>query len=118
MTFQKLMQISKIALGLALVTATGALAKSPRILFPYAATLNGQQVKAGYYVVAWEARSPEATMTLSQGRHVVATAQAKVVERSTPNQTDAVVYNTAPDGTKRIVEIQFAGSNKVLVLGG
>jgi hypothetical protein len=115
MTIRKLSQVLIVALGTVLLTGTGAFAKGAHILNAYPATVNGQSIKPGHYDVEWQEHSPEATVTFSQDRHTVATVQGKVEERSTRYKEDAVIYDSGADGTKRIVEIQFAKSNKVLV---
>ena len=46
---------------------------------------------------------------------VVLSTEGRVEERDKSYDRDAVVYNTAPDGTMSLIEIRFADSNKVLV---
>jgi len=115
MTIRKPTQILIVALGTMLLAGTSAFAKSARILNAYPATVSGQSIKPGHYDVEWQEHSPEATVTFSQNHRALATVQAKVEERSTRYKDDAVIYDSAADGGKRIVEIQFAKSNKVLV---
>jgi len=50
-----------------------------------------------------------------QRHKVVLTTDGGFVEHSKGYGRDAVVYNTASDGTMSLVEIRFADSNKVLV---
>ena len=98
------------------VVGTEAFAKASETLdIPFSASLSGTKVEAGRYRIDWNANSPEATVTLSKGKTVVATAEAKLVERDTRARRTAVVYKTKADGTEMISEIRFQGSSQALV---
>ncbi|MGA2474989.1 MAG: hypothetical protein ABSF73_00030 [Terriglobia bacterium] len=106
------------ALSVALLLASGipALAKNSRtVTFGHDFVLNGTTVPAGKCSVQWETHSPEATVEFVQHHKVVLSTEGRVEERSQSYDRDAVVYNTASDGTMSLVEIRFADSNKVLV---
>jgi len=104
-------------LALALVVVgTEAFAKAAETLdIPFSASLSGTKVDAGRYRIDWKANSPEATVTLTKGKNVVATVEAKVVERDIKARRTAVVYKTKADGSEMISEIRFQGSSQALV---
>jgi hypothetical protein len=111
-------QVASLMMALALFSGVNALAKDSRTMtLKRAVSLNGKQLAPGQYKVSWETHSPEATVTFAQKSNVVATAEAKLVERPDRFDADAIVYSNNPDGTSSIVEIRFGGTNKVLTFG-
>jgi hypothetical protein len=106
------------ALSVALLLASGipGLAKNSRtVTLHHDAVLSGTSLSAGQYDIQWETHSPEATVKFVQMDKVVLTTESRVEQRDKTYDRDAVVYNTAPDGTMSLTEIRFAHSNKVLV---
>ena len=114
-------RITAAICAMVLATSSSALAKrvahSAVVSFPYAASLNGTSLPAGQYKVTWQQHSPEATVSLTQGKNTLATTQAKWVDRDVRYPTNAVLYNTSGDGSRRILEIRFAGVKGALVFG-
>jgi hypothetical protein len=107
---------SVLVLGLALLASAPALASNKASVTLYHdAVLQGTSLQAGHYTVRWESHSPTATVTLSQGKHSRATAQAKLVERDHKYNCNSVVFETQADGTRNMREIRFAGSSQVIV---
>jgi hypothetical protein len=105
------------ALSLALLLAAGIpsfAANSRTVTLNHDAVLSGTSLAAGRYSIRWETHSPEATVEFVQHHTVVLSTEGRVEERDQKYNRNAVVYNTAPDGTLSLVEIRFANSNKVL----
>jgi len=75
--------------------------------------VHGQVLKAGDAQVRWVTHSPQATVTFVQ-RKTSITVDGVFVTRPEKAEHDAVVYRINPDGSRSLVELQFAGSNKVL----
>jgi hypothetical protein len=118
MRFRK--QAGNVVLGLAMLVAiTGsAFAKnSGRLNLRQDVTVNGVQLSAGQYKVSWKTHSPEATVTFKHEKGSVASTEGKLEERPTRYDNDAVVFASNQDGSRSILEIRFAGSNKVLTFG-
>lgn len=114
----KFRRVVPVLVVLALASAP-AFAKNARSLnLEYPVTLGSSQIAPGNYTVTWEQHSPEATVSFMKGKRVLATAEAKWVERNVKYQRNSVVYNTAADGSHRIIEIRFAGMSQVMVLNG
>jgi hypothetical protein len=99
-----------------LMASAPVYAKQSRMVrLPYAASLNGTQLPAGQYKISWERHSPEASVAFALGKNLVTTAAATWVERNVRYPANEVVYSTAADGSRTILEIRFAGVNGVLV---
>jgi len=116
MNVGKYLGTSALSVVLLLASSIPALAKNSRtVTFSHDVVLNGTTLPAGQYTVQWETYSSGATIEFVQRHKVVLTTDGGFVEHSKGYGRDAVVYNTASDGTMSLVEIRFADSNKVLV---
>ena len=92
-------------------------ANSKTLSFRTAVSVNGAEMKPGFYVVEWVSHSPEATVTFKRNGQVIATASGKWVEGEMKYPADAVVYTNNPDGSHTLKELRFAGSKEVLMFG-
>jgi hypothetical protein len=116
MNIRKYLGTSALSVALLLASGIPALAKNSRtVTFSHDFVLNGTTIPAGKCHVQWETHSPEATVEFVRNHQVILSTEGRVEERSQGYDRDAVVYNTASDGTMSLVEIRFADSNKVLV---
>lgn len=75
------------------------------------ATLNGKQIEAGQYDVKVSGDN----VTLLRNRTAVATAKARVEDRTSAARFNTVVTKSNGSGVPSITEIQFEGKKKVLV---
>jgi len=71
----------------------------------------------GDCTISWESYSTHAVVKFVQGYSVVATADGKWVKRSVKRERDAFVYRKNGDGSRTLLEIQFAGMTQALVFG-
>jgi hypothetical protein len=109
---------TSMMLALMIVASGWALAKdSVNLKLDFAASVHGTQLAAGEYQVSWQTHSPQATVTFKQKKGGVATAEGILAERPARYESNSVVYSTNADGSRNIIEIRFAGSNKVLTFG-
>jgi hypothetical protein len=105
-----------LSLGLLLASALpGLAAQSEVVTLTHDVVLGGTQVPAGRYNVRWQTHSPQAAVQFVSKHVVVVSTEGRVEQRDKLYDHNAVVYNTADDGTRSLVEIRFAYSNKVLV---
>jgi hypothetical protein len=105
-----------LSLGLLLAARFPALAKNwGTVTFMEDLVLNGKRLPAGNYSVEWKTHSPEATVEFVQPFKIVLIAEGRVERRHKKYRLGAVVYELQPDGSKSLIEIRFADSNKVLV---
>ncbi len=105
-----------VTLAILLMATLSAVAQNTGTLnLGYSASLKGKQLAAGEYKVVWETHSPDAAVTLTQKKKVIATVQGKWVDRDTKYEANSAVYSVNPDGSRTILEIRFAGRKGALV---
>jgi hypothetical protein len=105
-----------LSLGLLLAAGIPALAEnSGTMTLAHDGILHGKALPAGTYGVEWKTHSPEATVQFVQRYKVVLFTEGRVEKRNKKYECNSVVYDIAADGSRSIIEIRFAGSNKVLV---
>lgn len=105
-----------LSLGLLLAAGIPALAEnSGTMTLTHDGILHGKALPAGTYSVEWKTHSPEATVQFVQRHRVVLFTEGRVEKRNKKSECNSVVYDIAADGSRSIIEIRFAGSNKVLV---
>ena len=107
-----------LLLGLALLLATSAFAANKGSLqVSDPVTVSGKSLAAGEYTVKWEGNGPNVELNILQGKKVVATIPARLIDldRSATGNTSVVKRNE--DGSKTLSEIRFAGKKYALALG-
>ncbi|HEX3354825.1 MAG TPA: PilZ domain-containing protein [Terriglobales bacterium] len=87
-----------------------------RLLHSERATMRSQ-MPAEDCLISWESYSTHALVKFAEQNSVVTTADGKWVNRQTRFQHDAFVYRNNHDGSRTLLEIQFAGMNHALVFG-
>ena len=114
----KLSKISKgLLLGLALLLATSVFAANKASLeLNDPLTVNGKQLPAGSYSLRWEGSGPGVELSILQGKNVVATAPARLVDLDRPAQRDVTITKKNSDGSNALSEIQFGGKKYALSL--
>jgi hypothetical protein len=134
MNIRKFLGTSVLSAALLLASGIPGLAKNARsVTFDHDVMVNGATLPAGQYTVQWVTHSPEATVQFVQRHKVVLSTEGKVEgrkgyyrgmslnsegrlgERTDSYNPVAVVFNTAADGTKSVVEIYFADEDKALM---
>jgi hypothetical protein len=115
----KLSKISKgLLLGLALLLATSAFAANKGALqVSDPVTVSGKQLAAGEYKVTWEGTGPNVDLNIMQGKKVVATVPARVIDLDQAPNHDAAVTRANGDGSKSLSEIRFYGKKYALAIG-
>jgi hypothetical protein len=66
-------------------------------------------------LISWESYSAHAIVKFVQDNYVVATADARWVNRGLRFELNAFVYRKNDDGSRTVLEIQFAGMSQALV---
>jgi hypothetical protein len=77
--------------------------------------VNGAQVPAGVYELAWESQGPVARVTLSKNGKFVAAAQGVWVKSGAKYKEDAALFRVNSNGSKSLIEIRIAGGAKSIV---
>jgi hypothetical protein len=115
----KFSKVSKgLLLGLALLLATSAFAANKgSLMVSDPVTVSGKSLAAGEYTVKWEGSGPNVELNILQGKNVVATIPARLIDldRSASGNTSVVKRND--DGSRSLSEIRFAGKKYALALG-
>ena len=115
----KFATVSKtVVMGLALLLATSAFAGTKaNLTLNNTTTVNGTKLKAGEYKLEWDGTGPDVQVNVLQGKKVVATVPAKVVDLPTASQNDAAVINQNGDGTTSLAGARFHGKKFALEVG-
>lgn len=115
----KLSKISRGALpGLALLLATSAFAanKANKGSFELSdsLTVSGHELKPGQYKLTWEGTGGDVqAMILMHGR-LVATVPAHLTGLNHPDPNDAVASRQNDDGSRSLIQVDFAGKKYAL----
>ena len=117
------MNVSKISKGLvlalALLLATSVFAANTGSLqVSDAVNVAGKQLAAGSYKVSWEGNGPNVELNILQGKNVVATVPARLVELPKAALDSSAVVSSNGDGSKSLSEIRFSGKKYALAIGG
>jgi hypothetical protein len=116
------MNIAKISkglvLGLAVLLAASAFASNKGTLqLTDAVMVSGKQVPAGDYSVKWEGSGSSVQLSIMQGKNVVVTTTARVVDLSQSAENDSAVLRSNADGSKSLTEVRFNGKKFALAIG-
>jgi hypothetical protein len=79
--------------------------------------VNGKQLPAGDYEVRWEGSGPSVTVNITQGKKVIATVPAQLVDLEKPAyDSESEVTNNA-NGDRELTTLRFSGKKYSLELG-
>ena len=78
-------------------------------------TLNRTAMPDGDCIITWESYVTHAKVKFMQHSYVLATVEGKWVKTDVRYARDAVVYRINADGSRTLLEIQFAGMDRTLV---
>jgi len=116
-TVSKGQLVKILVLGLALMLASSAFALSKGSLqLSNAVMLNGTTLKPGEYKVQWEGSGPNVEVSILQGKNVVATTTAHVVDLQSPSSSDAAVTLKNDSGPNSLSGLRFQGKKFALEL--
>ncbi len=116
MTRRHYVMTSILALVVVLTASASAFAaNSGKFKLRYAAVLQDTHLDPGDYAIRWTDGSSATTVTVLKKNNVVATSEAKLVDRGAKSDRNAVIYSEGGDGKRMIHEIRFAGSSQVIV---
>jgi len=74
----------------------------------------GKTLATGNYVVRWEGKGDQVDLKIYQGKNVVASLPARVIQLSSPAGYNSAVINQSNDGTASLAEIRFGGKKYAL----
>ena len=115
----KASKISKgLLLGLTLLLATSLFAAnkgSLQVVDPL--IVNGTQIAPGDYTVKWEGAGPTVELNILQGKNVIATVPARLVDLNHTPERNSAMTTVNSDGKKSLNEIRFSGRKYALAIG-
>lgn len=116
----KFATVSKsLALGFALTLGSNALAATKNnVQISHPVTVNGTTLKPGDYKVEWNGNGSNVELSIRQGKRVLATASAHVVESKDPSPYNAALTQPTGGGTSSLVGLRFEGKTIGLDLDG
>jgi hypothetical protein len=79
------------------------------------ANVAGTELKPGLYKLEWQGSGSDVHVQFKQGRNVVASSNAKLVDLPSKERISAAVLNTSPNGTPTLAEARMAGKQFKLV---
>jgi hypothetical protein len=107
-----------LLLGLTLLLATSLFAAnkgSLQVVDPL--IVNGTQIAPGDYTVKWEGAGPTVELNILQGKNVIATVPARLVDLNHTPERNSAVTTVNSDGKKSLNEIRFSGRKYALAIG-
>jgi hypothetical protein len=114
----KFATVSKsLVMGLALLLASSAFAATKADLHLNNPTsIHGTKLKPGDYKLVWDGTGPDVEVSIMQGKTVLAKTTGKVVDLSSPAQSNAAVVTRNDDGTTALSGARFEGKKFALEL--
>jgi hypothetical protein len=118
----KFANISKgLLLGLSLLLASSVFAANLHnnkgsLQLQNSVTISGKTVPAGEYSVKWEGAGSNVQVSILQGRKVVASTSARLVDLDQSSDSDSNVLKNNGDGSKSLSEIRFGGKKYALAI--
>jgi len=108
--------LKNLLLGAALLLATGAFADVNKgsMQLGDAVTVAGKQLPAGDYSVKWEGSGSSVQVTFLQGKKVLATAPARLIDLNQKSDNDSAVVK---GDNRELSEIHFGGKKYALAIG-
>jgi hypothetical protein len=112
-------RISKgLLLGLAVLLATSAFAANKgSVAVTDPVTVAGKQLAAGQYKLTWDGSGSSVQLNIMQGKNVVATVPARLIELDRPAANSSAVVINNSDGSRALSEIRFSGKKYALAVG-
>jgi hypothetical protein len=74
----------------------------------------GKTLATGNYVVRWDGKGDQVELKIYQGKNVVASLPARVIQLSSPAGYNSAVTNQSSSGTPTLAEIRFGGKKFAL----
>jgi hypothetical protein len=114
----KTQKIAKsVVLGMALLMAVSAFAANKGTLQITApVTLNGKSLAAGEYSLQWDGTGNTVQLNVMQGKKVVASTPAQLVNLAQSQNNDAAIIKANADGSRTLSEIRFGGKKYALAI--
>ena len=77
-------------------------------------TINGTELTEGHYLAQWEGNGPDVQVRILLNGKVVATVPARLIELKSKGDQDATLWGQNADGSRSVIEVDFAGKKYAL----
>lgn len=116
------MRFAKYSIGLmlAMCISLSAFAKDKnegKFSLSSPAQVGSTQLQPGDYKVTWDGSGSDVQVKILQGKNVVATTSAKLVQKEQPAPYSAVTLSTPTNGAASVNELTFDKRKESLVFG-
>jgi len=82
-----------------------------------ATQVNGKELPAGDYEARWEGSGPSVQVNITQGRKVVATVPAQLVNLDRASYSSEAEIKNSANGDRELTALRFSGKKYALELG-
>jgi 2-methylaconitate cis-trans-isomerase PrpF len=79
--------------------------------------VNGTLLPAGEYQAQWEGSGPSVQVSITQGKKVIATVPAQVVQLAQASSENQAEIKNASSSDRQLTSLQFSGKKYALDLG-
>ena len=104
------------ALVLSAVNLFAATNNKGSLELQHPATVAGTPLGTGHYTLHWEGAGEQVELKIYQGKNVVVSTPAKLVEVEHPPASNSAVMNTHSDGSSSLAQIRFGGKHYAIDL--
>jgi len=111
-----LLKVVVLALALG-STAFAATANKGNVRVSVPVQVAGTQLPAGDYVAKWDGTGPNVQVTFTQGKKVVATVPAQVVDLGNKPTHDTAQIKAGSPGSQELDSVEFSGKSVALKFG-
>ena len=81
-----------------------------------AAQVNGKELPAGDYEARWEGSGPTVQVSITQGKKVIATVPAQVVDLNKASYATETEIKNSANGDREVTSLRFSGKKYSLQL--
>jgi len=109
--------IASLALMLTASAFAGGGSHKDSFVISAVTTVSGQQLQAGEYEARWEGKGPTVQLSITQGKKVLATVPAQLVELDRASLDTRAVIKSGANGDRELTTLRFSGKTYSLNLG-
>lgn len=110
--------LTGVLAGIAMMFATNALAAEKGAMKLFDSTVvNGVQLSPGDYALQWDGSGNSVQLQILQGKKVVATTAASLVQLKAPASQNMTSTKDAGNNARALTEIDFRGKSYALAIG-
>ena len=108
-----------VLVAIAVLVSTSVWAESKGGLqLQHPTAVGDKTLASGNYVVRWEGTGNQVELKIYQGKNVVASVPARVIQLNSKSDNDSAVVNKDNNGAHSLSEIRFGGKKFALRING